>query len=171
MRKNGFQLYCWVKWLSTGLTAPGTMKCELNYNPNAFSFRCVVCDFTTGCRYLAGEWRKKDTTPTRHRMTVTTDHYDFSKHNLGTLEEWEVQAHFPRQFRGEVNVCKTCFDPAQQSDLCCRNVFECLSRFLFLFFFLSSLPMQSMMTVGLQITQRTFKHPKIEAQTGGPLNL
>lgn len=97
-------------------------------------------------------------------MTGTTDHEDFSECNLGALEECEVQARVPQQFRVEGNVCKMCFDLAQQSNLCCQDVFECLIWFLFLFFFMSFLPTQSIITVGLQITQQTFKHPKTEAQ-------
>lgn len=144
MRKNGFKLYSLIKWLSPGLIALDTIKTELNYSPTAFSFSFVVYDFATSFRCPAAEWRnKKDTASTRNQMTVTTDHPEFSKCNLGSIEWYKMQAHFPWQFQVEVNVCKTHFDLAQQSNLCSWNVFVCIIQLLFLFFLISFLPTQS----------------------------
>lgn len=82
----------------------------LSHSSHAFSFRLVVYDFALGFGYLAGGGRKKKgTTPSRNQTAVTTDHSDFAKCNLGTFEECEMQAHFPWQFQGEVNVVKDIF--------------------------------------------------------------
>lgn len=145
MRKNGFKFYSLIKWLSPGLIALGTIKCELNYSPTAFFIQ--LCGLWL-CHQLqvSGCWmkeKKKKEAPTRNQMTVTTDHPEFSKCNPGTIEWCKMQAHFPWQFQVEVNVCKTYFDLAEQSNLCSWNVFVCIIQLLFLFFLISFLPTQS----------------------------
>lgn len=118
MRKNGFKFYSLIKWLSPGLIALGTIKCELNYSPTTFFIQLCglwLCHQlqVSGC-WMKGK-KKKKTAPTRNQMTVTTDHPEFSKCNPGTIEWYKMQAHFPWQFQVEVNVCKTYFDLAEQS--------------------------------------------------------
>lgn len=146
MRKNGFKFYSLIKWLSPGLIALGTIKCELNYSPTAFSFSSVVYDFATSFRCLAVEWRKnkiKDTAPTGNQRTITTDHPEFSKCNCDAIEWYKMQAHFPWQFQVDVSVCKMYFDLTQRSGPCSWNVFIYIIQLLFLFFLIFFLPTQS----------------------------
>lgn len=55
IRQNGSKFYYLINRFSPGLTASGTIKCELNYQSTAFSFSFVAYGFATSFRYLAAE--------------------------------------------------------------------------------------------------------------------
>ena len=54
-RQNGSKFYYLINQFSPGLTASGTIKCELNCQSTAFSFSFVAYGFATSFMYLAAE--------------------------------------------------------------------------------------------------------------------